>query len=639
MTQQAFLFDAPLSPPRAEDVAPATHSAEPLDNRVWRAPTRGEEACEGCRAVAPFRDGLASWCRRCLPPGFMPGAGRACMTWLYVPSPSGASTSSRSAPEGEDWTAPSSWRSQVLAQSCAWRGKASPSLHWSRRLRTVSWLRRLSGAMCEPSRADASVAAWMASLAESPASRIAWPAGGAAATTSATCGLHAAPDGSSRRRGPGSSSSKTSAASSRRGLTKSLAPPGFCETYESLVTRARSSSSERTRWVSRTNAFASSSLVSPIGSWPTPTATDHKGANPLTRRPASDDDLATSVIRWPTATANDGVRTSPNKRGASNPSLPSAVTTWPTASARDWKGVDRKEIDRGNARPLNEVASTWATPNAHDGRRPGADLKSTQGRNLNKEAATWPTPPSLSFGDSHQPGNSRSYNKTIELAAGLNWSTPRATDGEKGGPNQAFGAGGVPLPAMAAGLNWSTPSVADGMGGRKARSGSRADEALMNGQALALSSDLLAPEMSTPGDMSPSSLLACYRRYRATTDFALRWERRALLLLAIRRRDPVTVTTKEGRKPARKPAKHGGAQVRAHRRGWTRERASAWVRPTFRRQLNARFVEWLMSWPPGLTSFECSETALRTHKALWRSELALMTSLPAAPPAQLSLFG
>lgn len=47
----------------------------------------------------------------------------------------------------------------------------------------------------------------------------------------------------------------------------------------------------------------------------------------------------------------------------------------------------------------------------------------------------------------------------------------------------------------------------------------------------------------------------------------------------------------------------------------------------------------VMSWPPGLTSFECSETALLTHKALWRSELASMTSLPAAPPAQLSLFG
>ena len=130
-------------------------------------------------------------------------------------------------------------------------------------------------------------------------------------------------------------------------------------------------------------------------------------------------------------------------------------------------------------------------------------------------------------------------------------------------------------------------------------------------EEVALSSDLLAPATSTPGATSPSSLLIFYRRYRATTDCALRWERRALLLMAIRRRG----------------------------RGWTRKPAPVFIRPSFRRQLNARFVEWLMSWPPGLTSFACSETALSTHKALWRSELALMTSLPAAPPAQLSLFG
>jgi hypothetical protein len=40
------------------------------------------------------------------------------------------------------------------------------------------------------------------------------------------------------------------------------------------------------------------------------------------------------------------------------------------------------------------------------------------------------------------------------------WSTPRASDGEKGGPNMSFGAGGAPLPAMAA--SWMTPRVATG---------------------------------------------------------------------------------------------------------------------------------------------------------------------------------
>lgn len=45
---------------------------------------------------------------------------------------------------------------------------------------------------------------------------------------------------------------------------------------------------------------------------------------------------------------------------------------------------------------------------------------------------------------------------TLNDAAG-SWGTPRASDGEKGGPNMSFGAGGTPLPAQAA--NWGTPRV------------------------------------------------------------------------------------------------------------------------------------------------------------------------------------
>ena len=37
-------------------------------------------------------------------------------------------------------------------------------------------------------------------------------------------------------------------------------------------------------------------------------------------------------------------------------------------------------------------SSSWPTPNAHDGRRPGVDDKSTQGVNLQRDAAAWPTP-------------------------------------------------------------------------------------------------------------------------------------------------------------------------------------------------------------------------------------------------------
>lgn len=57
--------------------------------------------------------------------------------------------------------------------------------------------------------------------------------------------------------------------------------------------------------------------------------------------------------------------------------------------------------------------------------------------------------------------------RTVEIDSGLlleadYWRTPRASDGEKGGPNQAFGAGGQPLPAQAyQAAHWSTPTVRD----------------------------------------------------------------------------------------------------------------------------------------------------------------------------------
>lgn len=51
--------------------------------------------------------------------------------------------------------------------------------------------------------------------------------------------------------------------------------------------------------------------------------------------------------------------------------------------------------------------------------------------------------------------------------------------------SRAKGASGLPL-SIAAGI-WSTPAVADVTGGRKARSGSRAAELLLNGQAASLS--------------------------------------------------------------------------------------------------------------------------------------------------------
>lgn len=373
--------------------------------------------------------------------------------------------------------------------------------------------------------------------------------------------------------------------------------------------------------------------------------------------------------RTPTDDSRRGGASDPERRlaGGHTLNLQDQVlgfSTWPTPAARDFKGVDREEIERKGARPLNEVVAKWATPAA-------ADSTGTNGGNQMKSLRT-------------------------DVA---NWSTPRASDGEKGGPNQSFGAGGVPLTAQATNWatptaqpsngdaesflrrkgrkpggaitdlgaqtkGWSTPSVADTTGDRKTRSGDRSGEMLNNSlapmvadlvtwptptslsfagshqpgnsrsynetmaRANVLLSDLQAPETLPLGASSPPTAPTFYQRYRATTDSALRCEMRALRRLA-RDRRPTSVLKKN----------KAGAWEAVRPAGWTPGPASLWIRPSFRRQLNPRFVEWLMSWPPGLTSFDCSETALRTHKEAWRSELASMTSLPKAPPAQLALFG
>lgn len=90
--------------------------------------------------------------------------------------------------------------------------------------------------------------------------------------------------------------------------------------------------------------------------------------------------------------------------------------------------------------------ANWPTPNANE---PGGELRLKDDRETRDPtmpgsyhlqlgrlvgATTWP-PLAMVAG---------SLGRTV-------WSTPRASDGEKGGPNMTFGAGGTPLPAQAFG--------------------------------------------------------------------------------------------------------------------------------------------------------------------------------------------
>jgi len=83
--------------------------------------------------------------------------------------------------------------------------------------------------------------------------------------------------------------------------------------------------------------------------------------------------------------------------------LPSATAQWMTpmvpnggraVSAEVVASKGKSEAGKRTVGLESQVRHVWASPTAHDGRRPGADLRSTQNTNLNRDAANWPTPAS-----------------------------------------------------------------------------------------------------------------------------------------------------------------------------------------------------------------------------------------------------
>lgn len=84
------------------------------------------------------------------------------------------------------------------------------------------------------------------------------------------------------------------------------------------------------------------------GMWPTPLATDAKGAQPLDRDPRHGDKLATAVKRWPTPVRSDADR-GPTVYSRGNPGLLMAARRWPTPTAGDAKGSGSRNLEGSKA--------------------------------------------------------------------------------------------------------------------------------------------------------------------------------------------------------------------------------------------------------------------------------------------------
>lgn len=310
--------------------------------------------------------------------------------WLYVPN---ISTSSPSAQVDSALISASSWQFQALEQSAWSRGKPSRSRSWYQQWKRAIWLQRLFGAMPEPSMAEHGVAQLTASLAASRASRTVSPAVSKARMTNATSGLTLAASSSNPERSL--SLSKMSQACSRQGLTKSLAPSGFAETFTSLASRWREDCSRRQKLARRTreSVFLSSA-------WPTPDASvAQDGETPET---------------W--LARRERVKlTAKNGNGMGTPLAMAAVmfqaSARPTPTANDWKGsgptLERSDGQMRGDRLDYATEQLWYTPNVPNGGRTLSADTSPTGKTadgmkrqvgLENQANWWMTPRSHEVG-------------------------------------------------------------------------------------------------------------------------------------------------------------------------------------------------------------------------------------------------
>ncbi len=240
---------------------------------------------------------------------------------------------------------------------------------------------------------------------------------------------------------------------------------------------------------------------------------------------------------------------------------------WPTAQANDSeKRGDVAKID-GQQSCLATTAPQWKSPAVQE---PGVRSERLEGelghrmydretgrlaqtglsQQVEMTAGQWQTPNNMAGGSvsrGHDRIDEPLLAKQAEQVAAEAWTTPRSSDGEKGGPNQSFGAGGEFAKAVEA---WPTPRASMMDNGNDSGSAQRTEQgpnpglkdtaeqwptvaatetrqgyqqrpdgmaSEQNQQSLTtiatdFLSSLLAPEPSTSGEKSCESVPGSHRR-------------------------------------------------------------------------------------------------------------------------------
>lgn len=209
----------------------------------------------------------------------------------------------------------------------------------------------------------------------------------------------------------------------------------------------------------------------------------------------------------------------------------------------------------------------------------------------------WPTPHGMCSTDfSGKAGAGGEFAAMVKM-----WGTPRASDGEKGGPNQSFTGGGIPLTAEA--ILWQTPTVAQ-FGKRRQVGQESRDE-------------LLLPEQTkmwrTPTVMS-STGNAEYPDARSR-----RQGREDVNLVTMTKmwNTPTVRDHKDGADPSGRVPTNGllGRQAPRTLVGGPKSSESGLM-------LNPLFVEWMQMFPIGWTDLGPWETPSQVYKQRMRFEFS-----------------
>lgn len=297
--------------------------------------------------------------------------------WLHVPL-SHLSTSP-SAAEAEASTLDYALLGLALERSVTWRESYQRPRYWRKLLRSARFATLLSGLTCSASEAESGVASWQASLAASPANPIALQENDSELMTPETSGLSLRGwYGTLRQRGASSRTFQASFLTTTESYDQTLKP---------WATRLRRESSQRRRSARRIFGSASSG-------WPTAQVHDiTTRGNTEADHHYKPHDLSNVAEMWQTPNSqNFASRQQPGQTERED-LLGGQAKNWQTPSVADTTGGHlSRERERSEELLLRGQAKAWSTASAHDGRRPGSDATSTQGRNLKREAESWSTP-------------------------------------------------------------------------------------------------------------------------------------------------------------------------------------------------------------------------------------------------------